>query len=385
MKRRMSRIAQRNDRLQRLSSDRKSQIKHEDQVCFVIGAGIRSTSRKFHDKMFLIILLLASCILQSTSFTTVVNNADKTTTTSALLSVSKYPEWEIVPAYSTRKDDTVTSRRHLFRQSFAPSLLFTMLGFLPQGVAAEDEPGPPKITDKVYLTLKGIPPNLVEKLPTSQQEYPTIVIGLYGDQAPKSTSQLKLLFDGGLPAPCRPRVENRALQREQLEANKVYNSCMEGVDTPVNLQYSTIWRIIRNTRIDLGAVSGKFVAREYPTWTEDNGLLHDQFGTVSVRRGNDGGFGFMIYTGDGTANEARKELDQDNIVIGRVVEGLEIVKLLNEDIPVITSSKTSYMSLTGGPKVSNAPDRSCRYGGPMYCNENKPLVKLAISNLGLKK
>jgi hypothetical protein len=41
--------------------------------------------------------------------------------------------------------------------------------------------------------------------------------------------------------------------------------------------------------------------------------------------------------------------------------------------------------LTGGPKSSNAPDRSCRYGGPMYCNENKPLVKLKIADCGVLK
>ena len=139
-------------------------------------------------------------------------------------------------------------------------------------------------------------------------------------------------------------------------------------------------------RIDLGAVSGKFVAREYPDWQESasSPLKHDAPGIVSVRRGNDSGFGFTIYPGNNAAatSSSSSYLDDEHIVIGRVLEGMDVVQALNE-VPVIASSKVNYMSLTGGTTTKNAPTRSCRYGGPMYCNENKPLVKLSITETGI--
>lgn len=172
------------------------------------------------------------------------------------------------------------------------------------------------------------------------------------------------------------------LQKEQLEANKVYNRCKENEEEGVSLKFSTIWRVIKDERIDVGAVSGGFIAREYPEWNEavDSNLKHDTFGVVSVRKGNDGGFGFSIYTG--VNGENAKQLDSEHIVVGRVIEGLDLVRQLN-NVPVITSAKINYMAITGGPKAKTAPDRSCTYGGPMYCNENKPLVKLSLASTGV--
>lgn len=228
------------------------------------------------------------------------------------------------------------------------------------------------ITDRIYITIKGLPNAAAAK---------RIVIGLFGKDAPNSVAQLKqLVSKQGLPAPCRPRAE-RALQKEQLEANKVYNSCKEFEDNGVSLDYSTIWRIIKNERIDVGAVTGRFIAREFPEWKENttSQLKHDVPGVVSVRRGNDGGFGFTIFPGGG---KYASQLDEDHVVVGRVLEGMDVVNELNE-IPVVTSSKVNYMALTGGTRAATAPDRSCRYGGPMYCNENKPLVKLTIPETGV--
>jgi hypothetical protein len=43
------------------------------------------------------------------------------------------------------------------------------------------------------------------------------------------------------------------------------------------------------------------------------------------------------------------------------------------------------MSSVGGGSGSknNAPKKDCRYGGPMYCNENKPLTKLTMFRTGI--
>jgi cyclophilin family peptidyl-prolyl cis-trans isomerase len=265
----------------------------------------------------------------------------------------------------------VASRRSwLFQSASAATALVGAFSIHPSSAKAADTSSA-QVTDRIFVEVKGLGP-----------EPKRIIIGLFGKDAPKSTQKLKSLVNTkeGLAAPCKPRAE-RALQKEQLEANKVYNTCIESQDKGVNYEYSQIWRIIPNERIDVGAVSGKFIAREYPTWQEDkaNGLRHDSPGIVSVRKGNDSGFGFTIYPGNNDA--AAVLLDEEHIVVGKV-ENLDIVQELNA-VPVITSSKVNYMGLTGGPTTKSAPTRACQYGGPMYCNEYKPLNKLSILNSGV--
>jgi cyclophilin family peptidyl-prolyl cis-trans isomerase len=277
--------------------------------------------------------------------------------------------------------DAITSRRSwMFQSAAAIAATATATATLPVPLplALADSPASTstaQVTDRIFLEIKGL-----------GEEPKKLVIGLYGKNAPRSTQMLKQLVNAkvGLPAPCRPKAE-RALQKEQLEANKVYNSCVEAQDKGVNYEYSQIWRIVPNERIDVGAVAGKFIAREYPTWDEDdnNGstrLMHDAPGVVSVRRGDDSGFGFTIYPG-GPGTDAARLLDEEHIVVGKV-ENLDLLQELNRVPVIVTSSKLNYMGLTGGPPTRAAPTRACQYGGPMYCNEYKPLVKLSILNSG---
>ena len=235
-----------------------------------------------------------------------------------------------------------------------------------------------EITSKIYIQLKGLP-NDDEN--TVQEDI--ITIGLFGKDSPEPVSILEqLVTPSGYPAKCKPK-EIRTLQREQLEANKVYNSCMETEDSKgVNYDLSTVWRIVKDERIDLGAVSGKFVARENPTFTGLNSLSHDAEGVVSVRRGNDGGFGFSIYPGTGSSNNI--DLDETNIVVGKVIDGMDVVKKLNA-LPVVQSSSIGYKALAGGdPSKRSAPSRACRYGSSeLYCNEFKPLKKVTIYRSGV--
>ena len=141
----------------------------------------------------------------------------------------------------------------------------------------------------------------------------------------------------------------------------------------VNYDYSSVWRVIPNQRIDIGAVTGKFVARENPNFedTKSSTLLHDAPGLVSVRRGNESGFGFTIYPGGGDATI----LNEDNIVVGKVMEGMDVIQKLN-GIPVVKNA-------LAGNKSQAAPSRACRYGGSeLYCSENKPLKKVLIERTG---
>jgi cyclophilin family peptidyl-prolyl cis-trans isomerase len=227
-----------------------------------------------------------------------------------------------------------------------------------------------EVTDKVYIDVKGLPP-IQGAAPGGTRR---IVIGLFGKEAPDSVGKLiKLMSNEGLPAACKPK-EVKLLQKDQLEANKVYNSCIEGQDKGVNYDFAQIWRIIKGERIDFGSVAGRFVAREFPNWDESkpNGLKHSAPGVVSVRRGSDSGFSFTIYPG---GNTNPKDLDENHIVVGQVIEGLDVVEALN-DTPVVKAAKVNYMGLTGGPNTKDAPTRACLYGGPMYC------VSVVKSNCG---
>lgn len=278
-----------------------------------------------------------------------------------------------------------------------------------------------QITSKIYLQFKGIPEDPTTSSSSSSSSSmttttttDTITIGLFGNDAPQPTQIIKqLVSKSGYPAPCKPK-EIRTLQREQLEANKVYNACImseEAASTNsdsssssfgVTYDFSTVWRVIPNERIDLGAVAGKFISREPPLFqlntdnNNKNGVLkHDSPGVVSVRRGSDGGFGFTIYPGPGSkissssSLAAAAELDQENIVIGKVIDGMSVLQRLNA-IPVVQSAgaKSSPLSLPFGKSgatatTRNSPSRACRYGSSeLYCNEFKPLKKVLITNTG---
>lgn len=229
-----------------------------------------------------------------------------------------------------------------------------------------------KITNTVFIDLKGLP---LETESETYNETPSrITIGLFGDDAPQATQIIsQLMTREGYLAQCKPK-EQRTLQREQLEANKVYNGCIETQQRGVTYDLSSVWRVIPNERIDLGAVSGKFVSRQNPDFRDSNDFKHDQTGVVSVRRGNDSGFGFTIYPGVTGGNT--EALDADHIVIGRVVEGLDTLAALNA-IPVVQNT------LGKGGATRSAPSRACRYGSQeLFCNEFKPLKKILISRTG---
>mmetsp|Transcript_17291 Transcript_17291/g.29800 ORF Transcript_17291/g.29800 Transcript_17291/m.29800 type:complete len:289 (+) Transcript_17291:230-1096(+) len=234
------------------------------------------------------------------------------------------------------------------------------------------------ITDKIFIEFKGLSPPSADGSPIVDR----ITIGLFGNDAPQPVSILKeLVTKTGYKSKCKPLDTSRLLQKEQLEANKVYNSCLENEDTTgVNYDYSTVWRVIPDERIDVGAVSGKFVARENPNFQGDGGLAHDAPGVVSVRRGDDGGYGFTIFPG---GSNKSSYLDEDNIVVGKVIDGMDVVAKLNS-VPVVKSAGVNYMALSGGPKMKAAPSRGCRYGGSeLYCNENKPLKKILLDKFGV--
>ena len=168
------------------------------------------------------------------------------------------------PLFATSSDthsSASTSRRSYVQKNLASGLALLapsiMLGVTPTKAGAEDlarRTSDAQITDTVYFVVKGLKDSSGNPINSK------VEIGLFGKDAPQAVSQLKQLASpAGLPAPCRPKAQ-RSLQKEQLEANKVYASCMEGESDGVSLRYSQIWRVVPQQRIDVGAVAGKFVA-----------------------------------------------------------------------------------------------------------------------------
>uniref|UniRef100_A0A7S0XQQ4 PPIase cyclophilin-type domain-containing protein n=1 Tax=Pseudo-nitzschia delicatissima TaxID=44447 RepID=A0A7S0XQQ4_9STRA len=258
-------------------------------------------------------------------------------------------------------------------------------------MASASESGLGEVTDKVFVDVSGLSASASAETGKTQR----IVLGLFGKDAPSSVKQLKLLHGTsgpGLPAPCKPLKEDFLIQREQLEANKIYRSCIEGQAKGVTYDYAQVWRIIKDERIDFGSLSGKFNAREYPTWAEKSYAKASDYTDrsaskylVAVRKGSDSGFGYTLFP----TSTARSNQDflENYMVVGSVLDGEDVVDQIN-NVSVVASAKSiNYMSIVGGGSGSgsktNAPKKDCRYGGPMYCNENKPLTKLTMFRTGI--
>jgi len=285
----------------------------------------------------------------------------------------------------------------------------TMAGFPESASALASSVGDNslgEVTDKVFVDVSGLSASASAETGSTQR----IVLGLFGKDAPSSVQKLKLLFDtrmaqassgngGGLEAPCKPLKEDFLIQREQLEANKIYRACVTEQGNGVTYDYAQIWRIMKDERIDFGSLSGRFNAREYPTWAEKTFAPSSDYvaGTttaaaaaasnsnylVAVRKGSDSGFGFTLFP-TATA-KTNKDFLENYLVVGKVLEGEDVVDQIN-NVSVVASAKTlNYMSIvgSGGANKNNAPKKDCRYGGPMYCNENKPLTKLTMKRTGI--
>jgi len=256
------------------------------------------------------------------------------------------------------------------------------------------------VTDKVNVDLAGLLPSGDSAEISKTQR---IVFGLFGNDAPTSVGTLKQLFGkDGLPAPCKPLKTDFLIQRSQLEANKIHRSCTENVNSGVNVsyEYSQIWRIIKNERIDFGSVSGKFIAREFPTFSEQKEVTPTSIVEyitsqkiqylMAVRRGNESGFGFTVFPTttilkdlQRTGNEKNEDVSdfvQNYIIVGKVCDiSNPLIEQINQVSVVNAAKGINYKGMmTGAGDEKNAPDKSCRYGGPMYCNENKPLKKLTL-------
>lgn len=196
----------------------------------------------------------------------------------------------------------------------------------------------------------------------------SFVVGLYDETAPEATRVFSALAAGQLRAPCQlDRSGVESMQRSALTKKSIYRACLAGAEEPVGYDNSVVWRILKDQRIDLGQVAGKYAYRippATPAW-ESAGLKHDRPGLVSVPR-EGGSFDFSVTLA------STPELDKTNKVIGEVLDGLDTVQLIG-DLPVI-----SYAGQGSGPESSRA--KQCFYGSQdTFCSQLKPIKKVSVS------
>eukprot|EP00282_Hemiselmis_andersenii_P046801 CAMPEP_0172088836 /NCGR_PEP_ID=MMETSP1043-20130122/23460_1 /TAXON_ID=464988 /ORGANISM="Hemiselmis andersenii, Strain CCMP441" /LENGTH=318 /DNA_ID=CAMNT_0012751195 /DNA_START=1 /DNA_END=953 /DNA_ORIENTATION=+ len=229
------------------------------------------------------------------------------------------------------------------RDAFAQLLAFGAVVAAPNLVEAAGQG--PEITAKVYFDFKLVGRTKAlenakwEKIiardkraagGSGQDTVGRIVIGLYGKEAPESVGTILKLVKGELPAECIDEDEAYDEEafgqsdRDRLTKRQIYKQCKAKEGTNLSYQYSQVGTVIKGKRIDVGRMNKLYLAA--PQNEDSNSLKHDSEGVVSVRKGG-GAFEFTIAPGP------NPELDKTNTVVGRVLEGAEMVEVLN-DAPV---------------------------------------------------
>ena len=193
---------------------------------------------------------------------------------------------------------------------------------------------------------------------------PRSEIGLFGRAAPEAVGVFLDLARGELRAPCAEADESGPY-RIAAGKRRVERECRSLGGLGVSYVGSQVWRIVRGKRVDFGRVSSDFAARVPPTTAAsdgaESGLRHDAPGVVSMRRGG-GAFEFTI------APAANPALDRENVVVGRVLRGLDVLTRLDQDIPV----KRGAIELDP-PPLGTPVARACAYDkGDTSCAQFKP-------------
>eukprot|EP00802_Teleaulax_amphioxeia_P015060 Tamp_15143.p1 GENE.Tamp_15143~~Tamp_15143.p1 ORF type:complete len:343 (-),score=69.65 Tamp_15143:538-1422(-) len=271
-----------------------------------------------------------------------------------------------------------------------------VLGWSRASFAAGDKGGAeePEITDKVYFDFKisgrtkALENPKWEKIIArdkrasgytdaefSQGGTDTtvrMVVGLYGEEAPKTVAAFLELAEGDLMAPCIDEDEATgdpedfaSSQRSKLTKRQIYKQCKAQEDKPVGYEYSQVWRVVKDQRIDLGRINKQF--RQAPYNDDENSLKHDKAGLLSMVK-NGGVFEFTM------TPKANPKLDETNTVFGRVLEGEEVVELFNE-MPA-----TQGQFLEGAFKFSG---KLIGDGRADLDTKNRPLQKITVLRCGV--
>ncbi|KAJ1494097.1 hypothetical protein T484DRAFT_1927930 [Baffinella frigidus] len=236
------------------------------------------------------------------------------------------------------------------------------------------------VTDRIFLDIKIQGVNSANKanegrssnLDAQAALEGRIVIGLFGEDAPETAAMFKAVAAGTLVVPCQEVIIEAAIAREALQKKQPIKQCKASEKKPVDLLDSSVWRIIKDKRVDFGRLKGKFLLRKAPESADANALTHDRPGMVSARKGG-GQFEFSI------APAANSNLDKTNVVFGQVLEGGDILAKLNN-----TPVKQFAGGMGGGEDDATSTLAACYYGSKnSFCGANKPLQRVIVQRAGV--
>ncbi|CAM9553740.1 unnamed protein product [Chrysoparadoxa australica] len=213
-------------------------------------------------------------------------------------------------------------RRTLFREC---AVTVASIGLSEAALAAESGP---LISDKVEMTFA------IDREPAGK-----VVLGLYGKEAPETAANFVKVVEVDTmdphPSSWAPRIHdlNAYLPRHQ------------GLRGSIDYNGSSVFCVEKGKRVDLGKLQGGLdkyevrridntghIRRETRNAAEDlissdkNDLKHDVPYVASMRKGGKT-FEFTI------ASQANPELDENNVVFGRVLSGFDIIDRI-ESVPV---------------------------------------------------
>lgn len=203
------------------------------------------------------------------------------------------------PHQTCAKNPPVASLHPTRRQLLSTAVSISLTTVLPFPIHAE-----PSETNRIFLDIS------VAGKPRGR-----IVISLYGNDAPTSVDTLVKLVQGNLRNRAGRTAGYKYSQGTKVVAGK-------------RVQLGTIKQVdIANQQP--GVPQRQMVTVEVPENRDSNSLSHNAPGIVSVRRG--GSFEFCLLLAEDLT------LDESNLVVGRVVDGMNIVNDLGK---VPTNRKT---------------------------------------------
>ena len=200
------------------------------------------------------------------------------------------------------------------RDALVSALLASSVILRPPALAADDTPLA-KITNRVSIDVA-----IGEATPRN------IVLGLFGEQAPQSTKLFENLCTGTAPGLSGVSYSNSAVYR--IERDRI----LRGGLVAGNAR-KEVTRVLDDTgyvRTTYSDAAARFAN------SDSNGLRHDRAGLLSMPRGG-GAFDFGLTLG------ADPSLDRDNLVVGQLLAGGDVLEALNA-LPTRQPSKLSELS-----------------------------------------
>ncbi|KAL1503687.1 hypothetical protein AB1Y20_012160 [Prymnesium parvum] len=197
-----------------------------------------------------------------------------------------------------------------------------------------------------------------------------LVIGLYGDAAPASAALFRQLCFASIPS--APGVGYTGSVASRIERGRAIS-----IGRPPAGEAQYLERSIDQT----GYVRTTLVNRAdaFPN-SDENSLSHDRPGVVSMRRGGRD-FEFVI------TPAANPSLDAERVVVGQVLDGLELVAEIDA-VPARRPSKENEVGAAvfalGGYDESRYLSVAKAAGGPRARVEQayRPLKKVKITSCG---